>query len=74
MGLNSNKIFCGYCNVINCMIFETILPNMDETAGVARNVTQWKLGKVKAQPERLVSLRTIREFVLLQLKKPAITE
>ena len=68
MGLNRKMNFCGYSNLNNCMAIETVLPNMEQTAGCARNVKQWKHGKVKAQLEHLVCLyilefKCIREFV-----------
>ena len=53
MSLNRKMNFCGYCNVISCMTFETILLKMEQIAGGARNVSQWKLGKVT---KHLVSL------------------
>ena len=42
MDLNCKMNFCAYCNVNNCMTFETILPNMEQTAGGTRNVNQWQ--------------------------------
>jgi len=38
MGLNPKMNLCGYYNFITCMTFETILPNMEQTAGGARDV------------------------------------
>ena len=42
-GLSPKMNPCGYCNITSCMKFETIWPNMEQTASSTNlNATQWK--------------------------------